>query len=167
MTRSRSVTFLAGAAVVPLAALAVAGCGGGGGGATASPPKPKASKAAPATVKVAKSGLGKILVDSQGRTLYLFKKDSGTTSACTGACATAWPPLRTNGKPIAGSGANASLVGTATRADGTTQVTYNGHPLYYYVGDSKAGDMIGQGISAFGARWYAVTPSGRRLGGGY
>ena len=163
MTRSRSVTFLAGAAVVPLAALAVAGCGGGGGGATASPPKPKASKAAPATVKVAKSGLGKILVDSQGRTLYLFKKDSGTTSACTGACATAWPPLRTTGKPIAGSGTNASLVGTATRADGTTQVTYNGHPLYLFVKDTKPGDTNGEGKTAFGGSWFAVSAAGKQV----
>ena len=162
MTRSRSVTFLAGAAVVPLAALAVAGCGGGGG-ATASPPKPKASKAAPATVKVAKSGLGKILVDSQGRTLYLFKKDSGTTSACTGACATAWPPLRTTGKPIAGSGTNASLVGTATRADGTTQVTYNGHPLYLFVKDTKPGDTNGEGKTAFGGSWFAVSAAGKQV----
>src|SRR6185503_16778021 len=112
MTRSRPMTFLAGTAVVPLAALAVAGCGGGSSGASASPKPPKTASGAPATVGVAKTGLGKILVDSQGRTLYLFKKDSGTKSECTGACASAWPPLRANGKVTVGSGANASLVGS-------------------------------------------------------
>ena len=91
---------------------------------------PTTASGRPATVDVANSGLGKILVDSQGRTLYLFKKDSGTKSACTGACASAWPPLRANGKPTVGGGANASMVGTTTRSDGKPQVTYNGHPLY-------------------------------------
>ncbi len=160
MTRIRPFTFLAGAAVIPLAALAVAGCGGNGGNATASKPAPKTTSA-PTAVKVGNTSLGKILVDSQGRTLYLFKKDSGTTSACTGACATAWPPLRTTGKPIAGSGANASLVGTATRADGTTQVTYNGHPLYLFVMDTKPGDTNGEGKTAFGGSWFAVSAAGK------
>jgi predicted lipoprotein with Yx(FWY)xxD motif len=106
-------------------------------------------------------------VDSKGRTLYLFQKDKTSKSRCSGDCAADWPPLLTSGKPKASGLARKSLLGTSTRRDGKTQVTYNGHPLYYYVGDSKAGDMNGQGISAFGARWYAVTPSGRRLGGGY
>ncbi len=166
MTRSRSFTFLAGAAVVPLAALAVAGCGGGGGGggASAASAQPKTSKKAPpAMVKVAHSGLGKVLVDSQGRTLYLFTKDSGTTSSCTGACATAWPPLRTTGTPIAGSGANASLVGSTTRSDGTSQVTYNGHPLYLFVKDTKPGDTNGEGKTAFGGSWFAVSATGKRV----
>ena len=169
MTHRTPITFLAGAAVIPLAALAVAGCGSNGGNATASKPPPKtastspAKSAAPAMVKVAHSGLGKILVDSQGRTLYLFKKDSGTTSACTGMCATAWPPLRTTGKPIAGSGASASLVGTATRADGTTQVTYNGHPLYTFVKDTKPGDTNGEGKTAFGGSWFVVSAAGKQV----
>src|SRR6266576_3195260 len=113
MTRSGTKTFLAGGAAIPLVALVVAGCGGGGGGgggASASTTPPKTASGAPATVAVAKTGVGKVLVDSQGRTLYLFQKDSGTTSACTGACASAWPPLRANGKPTVGGGANASLV---------------------------------------------------------
>src|SRR3979411_1466240 len=98
MTRSRPITFLATAAVIPLIALAVAACGGGA--ATAA--TPKTSSGASATVGVANSGLGSILVDSTGRTLYLFKADVGANSACTGACATAWPPLLAKGKPTAG-----------------------------------------------------------------
>ena len=111
MTRSRPMTLLAGAAVIPLAALAAAGCGGGGGAnASAKPPK-TTTIARVAAVRVANSRLGKILVDSHGHTLYLFKKDSGSKSACVGACATFWPPLRTNGKPTVGSGASAALIG--------------------------------------------------------
>jgi predicted lipoprotein with Yx(FWY)xxD motif len=121
------------------------------------------SSGPPATVKVASGGLGNILVDSQGRTLYLFLKDAGTTSACTGACATAWPPLRDMGTPTAGSGADASMLGTAPRPDGAAQVTYNGHLLYTFTGDKKAGDTNGQGLSAFGGLWYAVSPAGTQI----
>jgi predicted lipoprotein with Yx(FWY)xxD motif len=156
MTRTRLTILAAG---VALAALLVAGCGGGGGGAaTASPPKTATGQAA--TLGAASTGLGKVLVDSQGRTLYLFKKDSGTKSACSGACATAWPPLRANGKPTVGSGATASLVGTTPRSDGKAQITYNGHPLYRYQGDRKAGDTNGQGLSAFGGGWFALDSAG-------
>jgi predicted lipoprotein with Yx(FWY)xxD motif len=111
------------------------------------------------------SNLGKILVNSQGRTLYLFQKDSGTTSSCTGACAAAWPPLRANGQPTVGSGANASMVGTTTRSDGNPQVTYNGHPLYLYAGDKNPGDTNGQGLTAFGGGWFAVSPAGDQISG--
>src|SRR5689334_8413461 len=150
MTRSRPMNILAGAAVIPLAALAAAGCGGGGGtSASAKPPK-NTTIARVAAVRVANSRLGKILVDSQGRTLYLFQKDSGTKSACTGACATAWPPLTTTGKPTVGSGASASLIGTIARSGGAAQVTYNGHPLYLFVMDKKPGDTNGEGKTAFG-----------------
>jgi predicted lipoprotein with Yx(FWY)xxD motif len=114
-------------------------------------------------VRVANSRLGKILVDSQGRTLYLFQKDSGNKSACTGPCAGAWPPLRANGKPTVGSGAKASLVGTTARSDGGPQVTYNGHPLYLFVKDTKAGDTNGEGKTAFGGRWFAVSPTGKQV----
>jgi predicted lipoprotein with Yx(FWY)xxD motif len=124
MTRSRSITLLATAAVIPLTALALASCGGGGGGeATASPTPPKTASGRPATVGLATTGLGKILVDSKGRTIYLFKKDSGTRSACSGACASAWPPVRANGKPTVGPGAKASLVGITARSEGRPQVT--------------------------------------------
>jgi predicted lipoprotein with Yx(FWY)xxD motif len=161
MSRSRPITFLASAAVVAATALTVAACGGGG--ATASKPPPKTASPAPPAVTVANSGLGKILVDSRGHTLYLFTKDSGTTSSCTGACAAAWPPLRANGSPSVSGGLSASKVGTAPRSDGAPQVTYNGHPLYLFVKDQKAGDTNGEGLSAFGGTWFAVTPAGNQL----
>lgn len=166
MTRSRSITFLAGAAVVLLAAAALAGCGSGGGGASAPAAPPKTTNGQPATLGVANdSNLGEILVDSQARTLYLFLKDSGTTSACTDACAAAWPPLRASGKPTLGRGANAPLLGTTTRSDGNPQVTYHGHPLYLYAGDQKPGDTNGQGLTQFGAGWFALSPAGDQVSG--
>jgi predicted lipoprotein with Yx(FWY)xxD motif len=159
MTRSRPITFLASAAVIPLVALAVSACGGGGAATAATP---KTSTGASATAGVANTSLGSILVNSTGRTLYLFKADVGTKSACTGACATAWPPLLATGKPTAGTGLTASKLGTVTRSDGGRQVTYNGHPLYLFVKDTKAGQTTGQGVTAFGAAWFALTPSGNQ-----
>ena len=159
MTRSRPFGLLA-AAAVPLVTLAVAGCGGSDDTPTATV---KPASGSSATVSVADTGLGKILVDSQGKTLYLFEKDSGTTSTCSGGCATIWPPLRASGKPTAGTGAKASLIGTTPRSDGKPQVTYNGHPVYEYQADSSAGDTTGQGIDAFGARWYVLSPSGDEI----
>ena len=165
MTLGRSITFLAGAAAI-FAALAVAGCGGGGGGeATAAPAPPRTASGGPATVGVATTDLGKILVDSTGRTVYLFKKDTGTKSACSGACASAWPPVRASGKPTVGDGADASLVGTTTRSDGKPQVTYNGQPLYHYAGDEKPGATNGQGLTGFGAPWWVLSPAGNEVTG--
>ena len=164
MTRSRSITFLATAAVIPLTALALASCGGGND-ATAATAPPKTANGRPATVGPANSDLGKILVDSQGRTLYLFKADAGTKSTCFGECASDWPPLRAAGKPAVGTGASASVVGTTARSDGKPQVTYQGHPLYLYEGDQKPGDTNGQGITAFGAAWYALSPQGNQVSG--
>jgi predicted lipoprotein with Yx(FWY)xxD motif len=158
MTRNRPITFLASASVIPIAALALAACGGGGNAATAA--TPKTSSGAAATVGVANSGLGSILVDSSGRTLYLFKADVGANSACTGACAAAWPPLLAKGKPTAGAGLTASKLGTITRSGSNHQVTYNGHPLYLFSKDQKPGQTTGQGVTAFGAPWFALTPSG-------
>jgi predicted lipoprotein with Yx(FWY)xxD motif len=164
MTLSRSITSLAAAAAIPLAALAVASCGGGGE-ATESPTQPKTASGAPATVGAATTGLGKILVDSKGRTIYLFKKDRATKSACSGDCASDWPPVRASGKPTVGGGANASLVGTTARADGKPQVTYNGQPLYLYAGDEKPGDTNGQGLTTFGALWWVLSPVGNQVTG--
>jgi predicted lipoprotein with Yx(FWY)xxD motif len=158
MTRSRSMTFLASVAALPLAVLALAGCGN----ASRSAAPPTTANGRPATVGVAKEGLGEILVNSQGRTLYVFKKDSGTMSECTGACAVNWPPLHANGKPTVGSGANATIATTA-RSDGRSQVTYNGHPLYLFNGDHKPGDTNGEGLTAFGGSWFAVSPSGNQV----
>jgi predicted lipoprotein with Yx(FWY)xxD motif len=159
MARRRPITFLA----IPVIALVVAGCGSSNS-ATVSTSSATTSSGHTATVGVATNGsLGKILVDSQGRTLYLFQADKGTKSACTGACAVAWPPVRASGKPVAGSGITASKLGTTARSDGKPQVTYNGHPLYGYVGDQKAGDTNGQGVTAFGGGWFALTASGRQV----
>ena len=163
MTRSTSIPFVAGAAALLLTALALAACGGNGDNGSAAPPTTASGKSA--TLGVASGDLGKVLVDSRGRTLYLFQKDSGTTSACTGECANDWPPLRANGKPTEGDGATASLVTTIARPDGGTQVTYNGHPLYLYEGDTKAGDTNGEGVNAFGGSWFALSPAGTQVSG--
>jgi predicted lipoprotein with Yx(FWY)xxD motif len=162
MTRSRPISFVAGAALIALTALSVAACGSSGSGTAASQTPKLASRHTP-TVSVAKTELGKILVDSHGRTLYLFTKDSGTTSACSGACATAWPPLSASGTPTVGGGASASLLGTTMRSDGTSQVTYNGHPLYTFVKDKKRGDTNGEGLTAFGGSWFTVSPAGKQV----
>jgi predicted lipoprotein with Yx(FWY)xxD motif len=172
MTRNRSITFSVGVGVLVLAALALAGCGGGSSNSTG-PPKTASGKTA--TVGVSNASLGNILVNSKGRTLYLFNRDSGTMSECNGACAVNWPPLRAAGKPTIGSGAKASLVSTSTRSNGVQQLTYNGHPLYLFKNDSNPGDTNGEGLTAFGGSWFAVSPAGNEVsapatsggGGGY
>ena len=163
MTGSRSITFLAGATALVVAALAVAGCGSNGGSQTNSPAPPKTAGGQSATVGVANENVGKILVDSHGRTLYLFERDSGMRSTCTGACAAEWPPLRATGKTTVGTGANASIVATSARSDGKPQVTYNGHPLYLFSADQKADDTNGQGVNAFGGLWYVLSSSGDEI----
>ena len=127
------------------------------------PPATHAAQAKGAVVSTAKTNLGRIIVKSNGRTLYLFGKDRNGKSACSGQCATFWPPLITSGKPRVTSGARASLVGTTRRADGRLQVTYNHHPLYTFVKDTKAGQTNGEGVSAFGAVWDAVSPAGAKI----
>ncbi|HEY7623146.1 MAG TPA: hypothetical protein VH834_25450 [Solirubrobacteraceae bacterium] len=118
----------------------------------------------PATVKLRSTKLGKVLVDGHSVTMYLFEKDKHGKSACSGACATAWPPLLTKGKPKAGSGVKASLLGTTKRSDGTTQVTYNKHPLYGFIQDNKKpGSTKGEGVDAFGAEWYVVGANGKKI----
>jgi predicted lipoprotein with Yx(FWY)xxD motif len=170
------------------ALLVVSGCGGGssssssaeggayGGEATgdkttagdgeASGGKAASTGGGSGTVAVAMSPeLGKkIIVDEKGLTLYDFHKDKGTDSACYGACAKAWPPLTTSGEPRATGGAEAGKLGTTKRSDGTLQVTYAGHPLYTFVEDSKPGEAKGNDTSAFGAQWYALSPSGEEAG---
>jgi predicted lipoprotein with Yx(FWY)xxD motif len=164
MTRTRPITFLACAAAVALSVLATGGCGGGGYGASAE--TTPAASGQHATIGAANEGeLGTILVDSKGRTLYLFRSDSGSKSTCLGACAGTWPPLRATGKPTVSGRATAARVGTTTRSDGKQQVTYNGHPLYLYAGDEKAGDTRGQGLTDFGASWYVLTPAGQQVSG--
>jgi predicted lipoprotein with Yx(FWY)xxD motif len=108
--------------------------------------------------------LGPILVDGNGRTLYLFEADKSPSSTCYGACATYWPPLLTGGAPTAGTGVKASLLGTTRRTDGTTEVTYGGHPLYYVVTDHNPGDASGQAVNNFGAAWFVVGTDGNKIG---
>jgi predicted lipoprotein with Yx(FWY)xxD motif len=115
------------------------------------------------TVDAARSRFGRILVDAHGRTLYDFPPDKGTTSVCYGACAALWPPLTTSARPHAGPGVRASLLGTTRRSDGTLEVTYGGHPLYYYVADRKPGQLSGQGLDQFGAPWWVISPAGKEI----
>ncbi|GGS06140.1 lipoprotein [Streptomyces humidus] len=154
-----------------VAIAAVSGCSNGGGGSsnstTVTPSKVTPTSTptgAQAMVKTASSGkLGTILVSGTGRTLYLFEADKSTTSTCNGACAAAWPPLLTSGSPSTGGSAQSKLLGTSKRSDGKTQVTYNGHPLYLYAGDSKAGDTNGQALNQFGAEWYVLDAGGNKV----
>ena len=145
-----------------IAVLAVAACGGSTSNASSSP---SAATAATATVSASVNAkLGQILVDGNGRTLYLFEADKGASSTCYGACASYWPPLLTGGMPVAGTGVNASMLGTTKRTDGTTEVTYGGHPLYYVVTDHNPGDASGQAVTNFGAAWFVVGTDGNKIG---
>ena len=158
-------------AVVPaVVALVIAGCGGGGSGGNSgsayggTPSKPTATNSGGgAAVALRTTQLGPTLVDAQGRTLYLFEKDTGTASTCDGACASIWPPLTTSGKPKALAGVTAAKLGTTKRNDGKLEVTYAGHPLYYYVSDTQPGQLSGEGLDQFGAKWDAVAPSGKGI----
>ena len=116
-----------------------------------------------ATVSLHKTALGTILVASNGRTLYLFGKDRNDKSACSASCAQFWPPLLSRSKPTAGPGVKAALLGTTRRSNGSLQVTYNKHPLYTYTLDTRAGQTKGEGISAFGAKWYALSAKGAAI----
>jgi predicted lipoprotein with Yx(FWY)xxD motif len=156
-------------AIAP-AALAViaAGCGGasstpsaaGGAayGAAAATAKPAA-----ASVSTAHTKLGTVLVDGHGRTLYLFEKDKGAMSSCYGACAAVWPPLTAHGKAMGGTAIASAKLATSRRTDGTAGITYGGHPLYTYAGDTKPGDVKGQGLDQFGGEWYVVAPNGHKI----
>jgi predicted lipoprotein with Yx(FWY)xxD motif len=116
-----------------------------------------------ATVSTRHGKLGTFLVGAKGMTLYLFEADKTSRSTCSGQCATFWPPLLTSGKPKASGKAKAKLLGTTKRSDGKRQVTYKDHPLYYFVQDKKAGDTLGQDFLGFGAKWYVLAPSGKKI----
>ena len=122
-----------------------------------------ASAAGRATVSTRHGKLGTFLVGAKGMTLYLFEADKTSRSTCSGQCATFWPPLLTSGKPKASGKAKAKLLGTTKRSDGKRQVTYKGHPLYYFVQDKKAGDTLGQDFLGFGAKWYVLAPNGKKI----
>jgi len=167
----RKITVFITAAATLAIALIAAGCGSStGSSAYSSGPYGSATKAsAPngiagaAKVGVASTPLGPIVVDSRGRTLYLFEKDKNRHSACYGQCATYWPPLLTHGKPVARGGAKQSLLGMSRRANGSRQVTYAGHPLYRFVQDRKPGQTNGEGSQAFGAEWDVLSPAGKKI----
>jgi predicted lipoprotein with Yx(FWY)xxD motif len=167
----------AAAAVVVLAACGTSGysSGGSGGGAygsaASSPavgaPAASAPAAGAAALTLRHTSLGTILTDGQGFTLYAFEADMGTKSACSGACAAAWPPVTTSAAHVTVTGGAAkSLVGETVRADGQRQLTYAGHPLYQYSGDSAPGSTNGQGSEAFGAPWDVLTATGTEVTGG-
>jgi predicted lipoprotein with Yx(FWY)xxD motif len=160
---------------LPIAAAAVlaAACSSGTNGSASTPASagtsaPASSPAAAggssaATVDVHTGNGTSFLTDSSGRALYLWTPDTKTMSTCSGACASAWPPLTVKGAPTAGTGATASDLGTISRSDGTKQVSYAGHPLYYFAGDKAAGQTSGEGSNGFGAPWYLVAPSGQQI----
>ena len=154
-------------------ALLAAACGSSGSSSSSSSStgaQAGASASGSAMVISTKAGsAGTFLTDGSGRTVYLWVKDGMGSSACSGACAALWPPVTTAGSPTASGSAQASDLGTITRSDGTKQVTYDGHPLYYYAGDSSAGQTNGQGTDSFGAKWWLVAPAGTSItsaGGG-
>ena len=174
-------TWVPAVAGVAAIALAAAGCGSSSGAQHASgaygASQTKArsiqpslgattggsSAATAATVKLADSKLGKILVDSKGDTLYLFQADTGTASTCYSACAAVWPPLTTSSEPIAGPGVAAAKLGMTKRSDGTSEVTFNGHPLYTFAGDSSRGQTTGEGNKGFGAEWDVLSAAGNKI----
>ena len=151
---NRKIALLVAAATLALATLSALA-----DTSTASPRQ--ASKGA--LVGLGKTALGRVLVDTRGRTLYLFDKDKHGRSACYGACATYWPPLLSSAKPRQEKGVRASLLGLTTRTDGKRQVTYAGHPLYRFIGDKEAGQTTGEGLTDFGAAWDAIAASGRTV----
>lgn len=153
-------------ALVLLAAPLLSACGSGstsanasGGGSSSTTKQTSAANVKTASV----SGLGTILVDGQGKTIYLFERDRGPTSTCSGACLAQWPAVTTHGTPQAAGGVSAGRLGVTKRSDGTTQATYASHPLYYYAGDAAAGETNGQGLNFFGAPWYVLSPTGSAI----
>ena len=165
-------TTYAFALLAALGALVIAGCGGGGGsttsegGSAANEQPASGSSEGETTLTGAEvSGLGTVLVDSEGFTVYEFAKDNGTTSSCYGACEENWPPVTTNGAPTAGEGAMSSHLGTTKRKDGTLQVTYAGHPLYTFIKDESPGEATGNGLEFFGGKWSVLDEAGSTVEG--
>jgi predicted lipoprotein with Yx(FWY)xxD motif len=168
---ARLATGIGGAAAT---AVLVAACASGtssstgaAAGSSSAPAAPAASGSAAggsssgaSVITTAKASGSTILTDGSGRAVYLWAKDTGDMSSCSGACAGGWPPVTASGTVTAAGGAQSSDLGTITRSDGTKQVTYDGHPLYYYAGDSGPGMATGQGSDAFGAKWWLVAPTG-------
>jgi predicted lipoprotein with Yx(FWY)xxD motif len=172
VTRSLGLAAAAASAIALLA-----GCGSssssrtGSTSAASATSTPTTSTATPSTtaapgvsVQTKKGKLGPILAAGPKKlTVYLFEADKGSASACSGACAKVWPPVTTAAAPVAAAGAVSADLGTIARSDGTKQVTYKGHPLYFFTKDGDAGDAYGQGSKAFGAGWYVLRPNGSKV----
>lgn len=175
MKRSLALLAAAGCSLALLAGCGSSSSSSRSSSAAATTPATTQSTAASTSTTAAATGSGVSVDTKQAKlgtilaagpkklTVYLFEKDKGTTSACEGACASAWPPVTTQGSPTAGAGAIAADLGTTKRADGTEQVTYKGHPLYFFSEDKDSGDAYGQGSTAFGAGWYVLKPSGQKI----
>jgi predicted lipoprotein with Yx(FWY)xxD motif len=157
---SSSKPAASGAAATGTAASGAAASGAPASGAAAG------SVTSPAVVATDDGAMGTFLTDGAGRTLYLWLGDPSSTSMCTGQCAKYWPPLLTAGAPTASGMATSNMLSTSKRADGTTQVTYAGHPVYYFSGDKAAGATGGQGKNAFGYLWWVVSPAGAGITSG-
>ena len=161
------------AALAVAGALVLAACGGSStsssSGSASTPsygaakPSTSNTSSAASAVSTKTSSLGTFLVDAKGRTLYLWDADKGSMSTCTAACAQAWPPLTTTGTPKASGAVKASLLGTTKRSDGSREVTYAGHPLYTFAGDTQPGQTTGEGSNGFGAPWWVVSTAGKAL----
>lgn len=163
MSRSRVTTALLSLVVF---ALVVAGCGGGSSSSSTSTASESSASSGGETVSGASiSGLGTVLVDSEGMTVYMFAKDQGTASSCYGACEQGWPPVLAEGNPTAGEGAMSSQLGTTKRKDGSMQVTYAGHPLYTFAGDTAPGEANGNESTAFGGKWSVMDEGGEAVAG--
>jgi predicted lipoprotein with Yx(FWY)xxD motif len=156
---------LGSAILLACVALVSAACSSSASPSTSSPPvSPSPSTAtSEAVIGTTQSQLGTFLTADNGRTVYLFEKDTGSKSNCSGSCAAAWPPVTTSGMATTSGTANASLLGTTTRSDGTVQVTYAGHPVYFYTADTAPGQTNGEGVDAFGAEWYVLSPAGKKV----
>ena len=166
-SRLRMPLVVTAAAVVIVACSSSAGNAGPYGPAPSRAPAGQASAAGVAVLALRHTAVGTILTTGQGFTVYAFEADHGTTSACTGACAAAWPPVTTSSTRITVTGGAArSLAGETTRPGGVHQLTYAGHPLYTFAGDASPGVTNGQGSEAFGARWDVLTPAGQEVTGG-
>ncbi|HEX2858566.1 MAG TPA: hypothetical protein VHO26_13980 [Propionibacteriaceae bacterium] len=155
-------------AIAVTATLGLAACGSSTSGTTspsAGGTPAASSSGGAATISTASGQFGTYLTDGSGRAVYLWMADSGGKSTCTGACASAWPPVMTTGTPKASGSAMASDLGTTTRSDGGTQVTYAGHPLYYFIKDTGPDQTQGQGSNGFGAKWWILDPAGKAITG--
>jgi predicted lipoprotein with Yx(FWY)xxD motif len=162
----RRLSFIG--SIAAAAALLIAGCGGGNSNSSSTSSATKSPSGSALVNSASTASLGDIVVGPTGRTLYLFKKDTGPRSTCSGACAAQWPPLTTSGAVTSSGGVSMSALKTVRRSDGKMQVTFAGHPLYYYAGDTTPGTANGQGLNTYGATWWALSPSGKEVtvGGG-